>query len=113
MAYQPESQLFCVRARYVPNNPSDYSKGIQVFNQARNGSVTGPIQGVANGTAQIVAFPDDTVAKDTYAAAKLRVAPAFFAPLYPVLKRVVFGPVGGRGGVLLGWMRQCIAPEAH
>ena len=42
-SYQSRDQLFCVRAEYK-RDPSDASR-LQVFNQGRRGSVSGPLQG--------------------------------------------------------------------
>ena len=65
-SYQPRNSLFCVRAEYR-RSPSDPSR-LLVFNQARQGSVTGPSQ--AGG-----AFLLNAVVKDE-SSGKLAVGPS-------------------------------------
>lgn len=64
-----------------------------MFNQARDGSVTGRVIGSIQpgGVASITAFPDQLAKQDSTAASKLRVGPSFLAPLYSLLSRVGFG----------------------
>lgn len=86
VAYQPESQLYCVRAVYTPLNPSDPSQGIDVDNEARNGSVTGPPVATGSGfVPQLLAFPNAEAAAsgDPNAASKLLVGPAIIQPIFP------------------------------
>jgi len=79
LIYQPSDELFCVRATYVPINPSDLSEGIHVFNEARAGSTSGERIGVSPSSSmpsQLLAFPDDlpeAQANASTAQSKLRV----------------------------------------
>jgi len=62
LAYQPLNQLFCVRAKYIPLDPKDLSKGVRVCNYANTGAVnTLPVgtclaPGVAPPTGKAPAF---------------------------------------------------------
>ena len=81
VAYQPANQLYCVRARYEPKDPTNFAKGISVFNQARSGSVTGAPVGQSSGSATITAFPETRVPKRVSGVAALEgVRPCTTAP---------------------------------
>jgi lipocalin len=59
LSYQPESQLYCVRAEYIPLGES-LEDGLRVNNYANDGAVNGPVVGsTGGGTASITArIPD-------------------------------------------------------
>lgn len=83
-----------MRATYIPADPSDLSKGISVFNEARRGSTEGPRVGVSPSgslSSQLVAFPDDVAlatnaTNPATAASKLRVGLRAFAFLFAIPK---------------------------
>lgn len=93
LVYQPVNQLYCVRAIYKPRDPANFNKGINVYNTANEGNVTGPVVGsipeasntnsnnpFSNGG--IVAYPQTHTKNATTAASKLRVLPTFFEGAY-------------------------------
>jgi hypothetical protein len=124
-AYQRENQLYCVRAKYVPNNPTNLKMGFQVVNSARQGSVTGTLVGSSGsgatsstnslfgGSTAIVAFPNG--GSSATSASKLNVGPSFLSGFYLAGVKQAFGPywvvaAGKKLGVL--HMRTCCAAAA-
>jgi apolipoprotein D and lipocalin family protein len=92
LVYQPASQLFCVRAQYIPVNPSNFSAGISVLNYANNDTVNGPAVGSVPGLgAPIVAFPAGEANSST-GASKLAVGIVFALPAYLAGDKSAFGP---------------------
>lgn len=101
-AYQRENQLYCVRAKYVPNNPGNYQMGFQVVNSARQDGVTGTLVGSSGsgatsstnnpfaGSTTIMAFHNG--GSSPTSASKLNVGPAFLAPFYLAGVKQAFGP---------------------
>jgi hypothetical protein len=101
-AYQRENQLYCVRAKYVPNNPTNLKMGFQVVNSARQGSVTGTLVGSSGsgatsstnnlfgGSTAIIAFPNG--GSSSTSASKLNVGPSFLAGFYLAGVKQAFGP---------------------
>jgi hypothetical protein len=49
LIYQPEDQLFCVRAKYVPLDADNPLKGLTVYNYANKGEVNGEVTGTSSG----------------------------------------------------------------
>lgn len=90
LVYQPLNQLFCVRAKYVPLDPKNLSKGVRVCNYANTGAVnklpvgTCLAPGVAPPTGKAPAFEMLAVpwpssrSDDATAASKLLVGPTPF-----------------------------------
>jgi len=85
ISYQPADNLYCVRAEYVPIDPSDLSKGFYVRNYANQGRVNGPPTGTtgAGGNSRSLLALPDTKASGPTAASKLLVIPAFLKNLLP------------------------------
>lgn len=61
LVYQPEDQLYCVRASYTPIDESDLSVGLKVTNTANEGGVDGEPVGTRddNSFFPLVAVPSD------------------------------------------------------
>lgn len=97
-SYQPASALFCVRAEYRkdPRTPGR----LQVFNQARRGSVTGAPQTMP-GTSQLLAAQVVDASRG-----KLKVGPPFLPPAlfgpYWVIATVPDSTGGYAGAVISG-----------
>ena len=72
--YQPASSLYCVRAVYKLKDASNPMAGVNVYNSAKSGSVTGAVQG---GGMVLSAVPAEPGSTSPTAASKLKVGPSF------------------------------------
>lgn len=93
VSYQPNNSFYCTRARYVPVDPNDLSKGINVINYSNLDRVNGPAIGVsgAAGNTSFSLFAVPAPVKGDRAASKLLVGPRQFvasAPAAVVAKRL-------------------------
>eukprot|EP00882_Tetradesmus_deserticola_P011514 GHRQ01012181.1.p1 GENE.GHRQ01012181.1~~GHRQ01012181.1.p1 ORF type:complete len:325 (+),score=101.49 GHRQ01012181.1:118-1092(+) len=85
VSYQPRDSFFCITARYIPVDPSNLQKGIDVVNYANRGGVNNNPIGVSgaagNSSMQLFAVPAPTTGPS--AASKLLVGPKQFVSAAP------------------------------
>jgi hypothetical protein len=83
--YQPRNSFYCVRARYIPVDPSDLSKGVDVINYGNLNKPNGPAIGVsgAAGNTSFSLFAKPAPGSGPTAASKLLVGPKQFVANAP------------------------------
>jgi apolipoprotein D and lipocalin family protein len=83
--YQPRNSFYCVRARYIPVDPTDLSKGVDVINYGNLNRPNGPAIGVsgAAGNTSFSLFAIPVPGSGPTAASKLLVGPKQFVANAP------------------------------
>ncbi|GMH44189.1 hypothetical protein BSKO_12123 [Bryopsis sp. KO-2023] len=94
LRYQPEDQLFCVRAVYDYIDPQEKSKGVVVYNYANEKKVNGKARGTNGSGGQGSAFSAlRAFVPDASQPSKLEVGPNFFQEIFGRrIAQVFYGP---------------------
>lgn len=94
LRYQPEDQLFCVRARYEYVDAQDKSKGVVVYNYANEKKVNGKPRGTNGSGSEGSAFSAlRAFVPDPSQPSKLEVGPNFFQQIFGRrVAQIFYGP---------------------